>query len=108
MKRIDFKSKRWPGYILLYDPIPLVKIATFEEAMTKQETEKYTEAVNQNNLLSALLPCVAEWHLENFPEEVTIRTFPGTPRIESAKLIAELINAITELYRGDEDTDPNA
>jgi hypothetical protein len=38
---------------------------------------------------------------------VTYETFPASPRLQSAQLIAQLMNEITALYRGEIDI-PNA
>jgi len=105
-KRIESPVKKWPGHILLFDPIPLVDVARFEKVM--QGNTGFGRAEVDNEILPAILPCVAEWHLDGFPENVTADTFPGTPRKASAFLIAELINAIVNIYKGDEETDPNA
>jgi len=104
-KRIESPVKKWPGHILLYDPIPLVNVVNFEK--TIQERVGTTQTEKDGEILSSLLPCVAEWHLDNFPENVTVETFPGTPRRSSAMLIAALINAIVNIYKGDEEADPN-
>lgn len=108
MKRIESPVKKWPGYVLLKDPIPLVDVVRFEKAVRAGGEEKSLSEY-QNELLPAIFPCVSEWHLNSaFPENVTVETFPGTPRKDSAKLIAVLVDGIVEIYKGDEETDPNA
>ncbi len=52
----------------------------------------------QHEILAGIIPCVEEWHIDGLPENVTPDTFPGTPKIASARLISWLINEISELY----------
>lgn len=107
MKRIESPVKKWPGYILFHDPIPLVHVLAFENAINGVDRNKFSSSSSQVLLLPSILPCVAEWHLEGFPENVTADSFPGTPRKDSSILISALINAITKIYAGDEETAPN-
>jgi hypothetical protein len=109
MKRFDSPVKKWPGHVLLHDPIPLIKIAAFQVAVADIRKNKSSgDAVTQSILLPALIPCVAEWHLEGFPEPVTVENFPGTPRDQSSILVSNLVTAIMQIYKGDEDSSPNA
>ena len=107
MRKLDSPvPKVWPGHVMLYDPIPLVTVAQFEKAM--RERPDMGQAEVDSEILPAIFPCVAEWHLNStFPEGVTVETFPGTPRRASARLIAGLISEIVNIYKGDEETDPN-
>jgi hypothetical protein len=108
-KRIESPVKNWPGYVLLHDPIPLVRIAEYEDVLRNLKRDELSNASIQALLLPVVIPCIAEWHLDNgFPECVTVDNFPGTPRAASSVLVATLVTAITEIYKGDADTVPNA
>jgi hypothetical protein len=54
-----------------------------------------------NEALKAILECVDEWHLDNVPEDVTLATFPGSPRQASKDLISWLWGEVLDVYKGD-------
>lgn len=108
MKRIDSTVKAFPGHVVLHDPIPLVKIAAFRAATRDVEWAKLVEPEVQAEILPVLLPMVAEWHIENFPENVTTDTFPGTPAVEASELVIHLVNAVIGVMRGEKAEPPNA
>jgi hypothetical protein len=51
--------------------------------------------------LPAILLCVKEWHLEGIPEDVTIDTFPMSPRSRASALVDWLWTQITMIYQGE-------
>ena len=57
--------------------------------------------------LAGILACVEKWELSNFPENVTIETFPFSPRKASHELIEWLFGEIRKVYLGELDI-PNA
>lgn len=111
MKRIDSDVERWKGHVLLHDPLPLVKLAVFEDAITAalKIDPKLGTARSHVELIPALLECVAEWHIEGFPEKPTSETFPGMGTGITKKDITLIINFVTDAiikwYKGDS---PNA
>ena len=58
----------------------------------------------------AILACVSEWKLDGVPAKPTAATFPGSPRADSAALVAWLMKEIEALYVGEglDEPDPNA
>lgn len=114
-KTVQSPVKRWPGNIVLHDPLTFPQLLAFEQArmaahqvVTRQGTQLEYDAA----FLPGLLACVAEWHLRDFPVRangaeplpVTVDTFPTTPRQSSNRLIVALARAIGEIVdEGDED-----
>lgn len=96
---------------MLHDPIPLYVLATFEEAIQaalKLSPELKT-ARSHLALIPSLLECVAEWHIEGFPEKPTVDTFPGMGTGISKKDITELINFVANhILKFFSGADPNA
>lgn len=113
-KRIDSKVKRFPGYVILSDPLTIPQTMAFEDAMSAAQegarergdliTIDEKERVNTlsphylHDVLAGVIPCIEEWHIEGLQEIVTPDTFPGTPKIASAQLISWLIGEISGLY----------
>jgi hypothetical protein len=115
MKRVESNVKRWPGYVLLKDPLPLILKADYDDAF--QDARKRAPKLNTTRafaiMLPAIIPCVAEWHLENFPENVSPETFPGIGSdidpVEPMNLLIRLMNSIVQMNRPPgNDADPNA
>jgi len=65
----------------------------------QKETVLYT--VLDKPAVPAILLCVEEWHLDNFPEKVNVETFPFSPRKASHELIAWMFNEIRIIYLGE-------
>jgi hypothetical protein len=127
-KTITSPSKRWPGTVILSDPLSMPQVMAFEDAIqnareqaiehgntvtVKDKDGVEKEAANamsaryMNGILPGICVCVEKWELQGLPEKVTPDIFPGSPKMDSAELLAWLIREITELYRGAE-TVPNA
>lgn len=123
-KRIESPSKRWAGYVVLHDPLNLEQVFAIEEVQDKAvdiEPSKFLQKANEAGvtvgttwssrtdkiIVPAILLCVAEWHLENFPDEVTADNFPATPRKDARALIDWLWNEINIIYSGEIEEVPN-
>lgn len=100
-KTISSPVERWPGTVVLYEPMTLVHEAAWEKAMTLYDREAGM-AANALALLPGVFACVQEWHLANFPDRPTVDNFPTRPRLDRSKLLAWLINEISDLYREEE------
>lgn len=86
----------------LKDPIPLADVVTLERAIREaSEIEGASPAEYYAVILPGLLRCVEAWQLAGFPEMVTAETFPGTPRVESQRLLAWLADEVVKVYGGD-------
>ena len=113
-KRIDSDIKRFPGYVIISDPLTIPQTMAFEDAMklaqdgarergdmiTVDENERINTLTPRylHDVLEGVIACVEEWHLDGVPQDVKPDTFPGTPKIASAQLIALLIREISALY----------
>jgi hypothetical protein len=112
-KKITSPSKIWPGHVLLCDPLTISQVndmeLTFDKLPKIDPKDKKFIWLAKHDLivLPTIIPCVAEWHLDNFPEKVDFESFPGSPRIESSKLILWLWHELWSIYSA-EVTIPNA
>ena len=124
-KIVECPIKRFPGTVTLRDPIPFRLIQRWEAANyglpSKEEREKMkpgelvkivydvrdklypivieiVETWNLKNILTPALPVTAE----NFPNAA-----PGTSANSTNALVAWLMKEVGEIYKGNEDNDPN-
>lgn len=98
-KQITSPVKRWPGTVTISDPLTFPQVLKLEAALSEvRGREEVSKSEVDALLLPALLECVQEWRLENFPQGVNVDNFPATPRRPSAELIAWLLTEVTELY----------
>ena len=103
-KRIESPVKKYPGHVILHEPLTFPQVIAYQEAINSvRSVEKITWTRLRFDLLSGILPCVKEWHLENFPDEPTIDTFPATPLIQAGEVVDWLQREITELLSEEED-----
>lgn len=110
MKQIEINTEKWKGHVILHDPIPLVMLANFEEAVIEALNidKNLGKAKAHAKLIPSLVECVKEWKIEGFPENVTAETFPGAGSGMSKIDIAQIINFITtEIFKLVQGKDPN-
>ena len=115
-KSITSPVKRFPGTVLLHDPIPFPAFVAWKKAVDAAQALKgedaltNSDAISEPELSQALLPglceCVAEWHLEGLGD-LRPYNFPATPRVASMRLMAWLISEVGTLIAGEEEV-PNA
>ena len=118
MKRIESPSKRWPGHVLLHDPLNIEMVFAIEDVQdkaTELEPSKFLQKASEQGanigvtwssrtdsiIIPAILKCVAEWHLENFPAELKAENFPASPRKDARILIDWLWDEINKIYIGE-------
>ena len=109
MKSVSIDAAPFVGTVVMPDYLTLPQVLAFEDAnaeiMELRETlgDKLTLAkVNAYNL-PVILSIVSEWHISGLPEPLTAENFPASPRLASARFIAQVMGEITELYRGEID-----
>ena len=109
-KRVTSPSEKWPGAVVLYDPMTLPQALAWEKAV--RSVKNMEDEITMTDINYAMLPgicaCVEKWELEGL-ENITSETFPATPRAKSIELIDWLIHEINLIYSGEEEKiDPNA
>jgi len=92
--------KRWPGEVILSDPLTLAQDIAFMDAMEagREHGENYASVHLRAAILPGILACVEEWKLEGLPTPPTIENFPATPMTSSARLIVWLWEEIANLH----------
>ena len=116
-KVIQSPVNHFPGTVTLSDPLTLPQVVKIDECLFNRRNY-FDEAeidgergytLKQGNFpsqadtvgVSAIIECVDEWALKNFPDEVTAETFPGSPRKASRELIGWLILELLNVYNGE-------
>lgn len=109
MKIVQYEGLKWPGTVGIFDPMTIDQEAAWEYALAD-----YGKAIKRGGgrsagnaaLIPGILACVQEWHLADFPAQVSSSTFPARPRDERSKLIMWLAEQISIVYQSGDD--PNA
>jgi len=116
-KVIKSPVKHFPGTVTLSDPLTLPQVVKIDECLFNrrhyfEETEVDGErmyTLKDGNFpsqadtvgVAAIVECVDEWALKNFPNDVTAETFPGSPRGASRELVSWLILEVLKVYNGE-------
>jgi hypothetical protein len=105
-KRVESPVKRWPGYVVLSDPLNFPQVFAIEDAivavkaLTADDDGKVDRHRADYAWLPAILKCVEEWHLgRGFPEHPDVDTFPATPWVSRDQLLAWLIGELVALFQ---------
>ncbi len=110
-KVIKSPVERWPGEVVLSDPLTFPQVFELRDALDATEALENPSFERTNfTLLPAALKCVERWNLQGFPENPTPTDFPASPkkaRTDSATLIAWLIVEVGQLMTDAENV-PNA
>ncbi len=116
---IEIKGKTYNGSVTVYDQFTLPQVELIEAAMFAEvpytEKKEKDESGNEKTLryvrmteddkskLPAVLACVENWELSNFPKDLSILTFPLSPRRTTHNLIKKIFNEIEKIYNGELD-----
>lgn len=106
-KRITSTSKRWAGSVTIADPLTIPQAKLIEAGMgtppvdESNTTGRVWLSVIDDLQLPAIFACVEKWELDNMPAELTIDTFPASPRGDSHKLIEWLFKELVTVYFGE-------
>ena len=105
-RTITSPVKRFEGTVVLADPLTFDQVFAFQDAMdaARAAGENYLKV--NHAVLPGVLACVEAWHLANIPEGVTLETFPATPPVAVARLIAWLVEELSKEFE-DAETIPN-
>jgi len=117
-KVIQSPVTQFPGTVTLYDPLTMPQVVIIDECLLNRR--QYFEEVDIDGGergyvlkgdtfpsapdtvgVGAIVECVQEFALKNFPDKVTAETFPGSPRGPSRELISWLILEIIKVYNGE-------
>lgn len=90
---------RWPGSVVLFDPLSEPQCVAIERALADAQKRNAEEPPPTRSELDAILApavlqCVEKNELQNWPGY-----FPGTPKTSSARLLAWLIEEVLKLYQ---------
>lgn len=106
-KRIESPVKRFPGFVVLYDPLTFPQVIAYQDAVNAaMELGETTWMKLRYTLLPGIIPCVMEWGLEGVPEMPGVDTFPATPLQSAGQLVTWLQESITALL-SEAETVPN-
>ncbi len=86
----------------------LAVVPVRQEIVTGNDGKEKTQSVvrmtdDDKPKLPALLACVEAWNISNFPEKVSVETFPLTPRREAHNLVVKIFDAIKDIYNGEQE-----
>ena len=101
---VEIKGKTYNGSVKVYDRFTLPQVELVESALLDNPIPDDKGMVRKTNIdkpkLPALFACVQEWNIDGMPD-VTIDTFPLTPRSETHELIEQIFSAIHKVYNGE-------
>ena len=103
---IQSPSKRFPGEVLLPDYLTIPQEIAWNSAIKAVEGREWLDVATLPELAQEILPgvfaVVQEWRLQGL-SNLTVETFPMSPKIASAKLIAWLVGEIQSLLAEGDD-----
>lgn len=97
--------ERWSGKIFTAPYLTFPSLISWEKALDDAKKLKESDGIFAfyAKLLPAAIPLVEKWELVGLPNPVTYETFPASPR-----LVAWLVECITDLYEKTNTPDPNS
>jgi hypothetical protein len=100
-KTIVSPVKEFPGSIKLPDrltmPQALILESSISSAQALTEEESSTQTAFDAVMLGAIFECIEEINLDRI-DNLTVETFPATPRTPSAELIAWMYGELIGMY----------
>lgn len=103
--KVEIKGKTFNGSVTMFDRLYLPQVELVEAALLDvpevDESNRVRFTALDKPKLPALIACVEKWELTNFPEAVTVDSFPLTPRKEAHALIDQIFVAIGKIYNGE-------
>lgn len=103
-KVITSPIERWKGSVTIADPLTFTQAQAIEQGLTMpQESDngRIWLSVIDGNQLPAIFACVEKWELANIPADVTLATFPASPRVASHKLVEWIFSELRSVYLGE-------
>ena len=100
-KTITSPVKEFPGTVKLPDRLTLPQALALEQSISEaQALENATQSQYDEIMVDLICQVVEEWSLDNF-DQLSPETFPGSPRVESAELVAWVYREILKIYNPD-------
>jgi len=108
-RTININLSAWRGTVEIFDRLHLSQVELVEEALL-DEGEQVKNIPESGRIrftqldkpkLPALLACVEKWNLSDFPDSVTVDTFPMTPRKAAHELIETIFDEIRKVFNGE-------
>jgi len=116
-KTLKCPVKYFEGDVTFCDPLTMPQVMAIDKSVVLRGEFFEEKEVNaqrgyylkpdtawsspDNEALKAIVECVEKWNLKNVPENVTLETFPGSPRKASKDLISWLWMEVVNIYRGE-------
>ena len=104
MKVITTPIEKFAGTLTISDPLTLPQAQAIEQGLTMPQEGadgRVWLSVIDGNQLPAIFACVEKWELTNIHPEVTIETFPASPRVASHKLVEWIFSELRKVYLGE-------
>ena len=98
-KQITSPVKKFPGSVILKDPLPFPDFITYEKESANASEDGITEGERELSLFAAVFAVVESWDIKDFDCENP----PATPRTPVIKLLTWLIEEIGKMINEVED-----
>ena len=100
-KVITSPIDRWQGTVTLSDPLTYPQVMAFQDALAVVRGLDEDTSVAEANyaLLPGVFKCVEKWELDGIGENPTVDSFPATPALSAAQLVAWLIQEVSNLFQ---------
>ena len=91
MKTITSPVKKFPGTVVIKDPLPYPDYIAWEKGLLSEDDKaEITQGEVEQALWSGVLAVVEKWELKNFDPE----NLPATPRVAVLNLLAWIVKEI--------------
>ena len=91
MKTITSPVKKFPGTVVIKDPLPYPDYIAWEKGLlSEDEKAEITQGELEQSLWSGVFAVIEKWDLENFDPE----NIPATPRTPVLELLAWVVREI--------------
>lgn len=106
--QITINHPPFVGTVTLPDFLTLPQVLLFEDANGRvHELRAVKNNVSVSKIdaenIPLILSVVTNWQVAGVPEHPALDTFPVTPRLASAQMLAQIIREIARMYRGETD-----
>ncbi|MBW2570278.1 MAG: hypothetical protein JRE47_13175 [Deltaproteobacteria bacterium] len=121
-KVIKVSVKRWAGSVTFCDPLTAPQVFAIEDALdetaktdpssflamnAKEGVELSWPSRRTYAYLPAIIACIDDYDLKDFPDNVTKDTWPLSPRDDASILVSKLFSELIMIYRGEVEEVPN-